>query len=197
MLYKLRLTYRIVWCILLVQVLKGGASLEEQKGKKKNNKKRKIPLFLIIMFLGVSLFALGRMVYAKYVVPRPVEFTTFSPFERRIFDLAPSQISSISVRNEDPALYRKYGSPTPVYRFDSQKEVEELTEHFNSFRYTHTAPGPDFRNAGKPPTTGAIWIEKKDSARLYCVLRENSILIGEVWYYGGPDFFQKLMDLKK
>ncbi len=69
--------------------------MEEQKGKKKSGKKRKIPLFLIVMFLGASLFALGKMVYAKYVIPRPVEFTTFSPFERRIFDLDASEITAI------------------------------------------------------------------------------------------------------
>ncbi len=171
--------------------------MEEQTAKQKGNKKRASPLFLLLVVLILAPSVLGRLIYVKYVLPRPVEFTVFSPLERRIFDLDASQIQSISVRNEDPEQYRKYGSPTPVYCFDSQEEVEELTELFNSFRYTHTLPGPDFRNVGKPPTIGAIWIEKKDGAKLYCALQENRIWIGEVWYYGNPAFFQKLMELKK
>ncbi|WP_322181721.1 hypothetical protein [Neglectibacter caecimuris] len=182
---------------MLVQVLKGGASLEEQKGKKKNSKKRKIPLFLIIMFLGVSLFALGRMVYAKYVVPRPVEFTTFSPFERRIFDLDASEIAAIRFFSWE-RVYSNGTRRAPFYTFDTKEEIETFVEYLNSFRYTHTAPGPDPVNLGKEGLPACRFLaETKNGENFHCSFEQNRVYIGEVWYYGDPGFFQKLMDLEK
>ncbi len=169
--------------------------MEEQKGKKKSGKKRKIPLFLIIMFLGVSFFALGKMVYAKYVVPRPVEFTTFSPFERRIFDLDSSKIKEIGFRGW---VYksRHINLVPPPDIFDTKDEIEDLVEYLNSFRYTHTAPAPDSLNIGKGQEPHCnLWIETWKGAKFSCLIEKNRIYIGEVWYYGDPDFFQKLLEL--
>ena len=170
--------------------------MEEQKAEKRSGKKRKIPLFLIIMFLGVSLFALGKMVYVKYVIPRPVEVTIFAPFERRIFDLNASEIEIIGLTGS--VRITSYGDHLPPLYCDleGKEEIKDMVDYLNSFRYTHTEPGPDFRNLGKGGHTYCSLAMRKQTGETFgCHIEEDRVCIGEVWYYGDSDFFQKLLEL--
>ncbi len=169
--------------------------MEEQTAKK-TEKKRASPLFLLAIVLILVSSVLGRLIYVKYVLPRPVEFTTFSPFERRIFDLDAEKIETILIG------YPKKNCDRPntednrscYEKKENGEEIRELIAYMNEFRYWIAVPGPDYRNIGKGchPFSN-IWIETQDGKRLHCQIEQNRIWIGEVWYYGDPAYFQKLM----
>ncbi len=171
--------------------------MEVQSPKKKHGTKRKVILVLFIALMAVGLFLIGQIIYTKYVLPRPVEFTTFSPFERRIFDLDASEIKEIRFFSWE-RVYSNGTRRTPFYTFDTKEEIEAFVEYLNSFRYTHTEPGPDPINLGKEGIPSCRFsAETRNGENFHCSFEQNRVYIGEVWYYGDPAFFQKLMDLEK
>ena len=180
----------------------------KQAADKKHSKKRKICLFLLAVVVTAGLFLLGAMIYTKYVLPRPVEWTTFSPFERKIFDLDASEIEAFKiVCKVDLERHREYEeefgkSARTIYTFETREEVEEIVEYLNSFRYTITAPGTDFRNWVKGTTPSHCWLsiipkdQELDQRRWQFFVEENRLCIGEVWYYGDPEFFDRFLKIE-
>lgn len=181
--------------------------------RKRRNGKRIALVTVLIAFLLIELallgIVLGTIVYQKYILPRPVEYTTFAPLERKIFDLDASEIASIyfttDVDKEQQEKYKKEHRATRAptwYTFETEEEVEEVISYLNSFRYTHTAPGPNWRNWWKPNSPPHCYLgfsSKKLGAdpRDYQVLiEENRFCIGEVWYYGDPEYFSRFMGIE-
>ena len=180
----------------------------EKAADKRQSKRRRIWLFLPALVVTAGLFLLGAMIYTKYVLPRPVEWTTFSPLERKIFDLDASEIEAFEiVCKVDLERHREYEeefgkSARTLYTFEAREEVEEIVEYLNSFRYTITAPGTDFRNWVKGTTPSHCWLsiipkdKELDLRHWQFFVEENRLCIGEVWYYGDPEFFDRFLKIE-
>lgn len=180
--------------------------------RKRRNGKRIALWVVLAVFVFVELallgIVLGNIIYQKYVIPRPVEFTTFAPLERRIFDLDASEITEIEYTgNVDVEKFQERikanpetpkGLLMPRYEFESREEIEEIVEYLNSFRYCFTAPGPDYRhmNYGTESECCLVIYTKQQNESLGITIQENRVHIGEVWYYGDLEYFSRFMDME-
>lgn len=180
--------------------------------RKRRNGKRIALVTVLIAFLLIELallgIVLGTIVYQKYILPRPVEYTTFAPLERRIFDLDASEITEIEYTgNVDVEKFQERikanpetpkGLLMPRYEFETRDEIEEIVEYLNSFRYSLTAPGPDYRhmNYGTESECCLVLYTKQKDKSLGMTIQKNRVHIGEVWYYGDPEYFSRFMGIE-
>lgn len=177
--------------------------------RKRRNGKRIALWVVLAVFVFVELallgIVLGNIIYQKYVIPRPVEFTTFAPLERRIFELDASKMKSIDIISHVDLEWHEThkGQGASIrHTFETEKEVQKVVDYLNSFRYTHTSPGPNWRNWGKANSSPHCWLVFRpkqlgaDIRDYQVFIEEDRFCIGEVWYYGDPEYFSRFMSIE-
>ncbi len=160
-------------------------------------KKKLLVISVVLVLLLVSIPAIT-IIYSRFIQPRiDSSLLTYKPLSRKLFDLNPEDIESISV---------SLGTGAPDwYFYKSQEELKEVTKLLNSFRYTFWKP--EFREEkDRVPAGGhskSIRIFRKpkyrhrtkyDEGIVVSFYRDDSVFIRNAWYYCDTSYFDKLFE---
>ncbi len=166
---------------------------EKPKGKtRKKAKGRIIALSLLAIFLLAAF--LSRVIYKEYILRTPPVETDFSrSFARELFDFQGSDIDWIMAGS------KRIEEVTGIWRLssDDQKQLNEIAEHLNTFRYHFWIPGPRMKQLAQGPAKAlnSLILIMKNGDSISFSYNKNRLLINRVWYYGDEAFFERLTEL--
>lgn len=164
---------------------------------------RKKALRILCVVLAVVLFISGCWIYestyANHFLPSDPDFSTYSPFSGKLFEMRPASIKNSLVQVRDAAHVHD-----PLVWVDLREEngkaekeqLERLAEHLNSFRYWFWMPAPNGIGPSYPYAYLIVNGKKADATLRICYQKgRNRLLYNNVWYYGSREFFQTLDNL--
>lgn len=160
-------------------------------------KKKLLVISVVLVLLLVSIPAIT-IIHNRSIQPRiDSSLLTYKPLSRKLFDLNPEDIESISI---------SLGTGAPDwYYYKSQEELKEITDLLNSFRYTFWKP--EFREEKDRVPAGvhskSIRIFKKPKYRYrtkhdegikIVFYKDDSIFLKNTWYYCDTSYFDELFE---
>lgn len=124
-------------------------------------------LFLIVLAVG----------YLVLGVSRPNRFTAYEPLTGRVFHIKWEEIKSIDISG---------GSGRSV-TYKDPEELRVLAEYWNGFRCDYRYP----QNSEERSGGCRVHIYYLDGGYEYFDLAPDSVLIGDIWYIGETDYFER------
>ena len=175
-----------------------------------------IPIVLIMSIL-ISLFVrnyIREMEYQKTVWPGQslenmnyAPYLTYEPFSGKLFKIHPTHLYKIdwtSIKGEDGGKDDPFKQSIKWYEVTDRAKIEEWTELLNSFRYTSWRA--ENRRLARPEgnKVSRMYIvlchpsTEEFAEEMYwheIILCKSSLHVGDCWYYGDQEFFERLREL--
>ena len=193
--------------------------METQKPRPKRARKILKCAAIIILAISVSVSPfiysyIREMEYQKTVWPGQAmenmnyaPYLTYEPFSGKLFKIHPThlyKIDWVSFKGEDEGKDDPFKQSIKRYEVTDRAKIEEWVELLNSFRYT----------SWRAENRRLARTEGNKVSRMYIVLchpsteefteemfwdeiilRKNSLHVGDCWYYGDQEFFDRLREL--